>query len=287
MKLSEEVLARHIRPLSPIPTGEIPVLDRLRPFRAILFDVYGTLLISAAGEIAADETETANDGDLGRLFARYGVSTPGRKVVEALRQAIREAHAQARRKGIDCPEVDILKIWRQVLRPHKPSAIEALALEYELIVNPVFAMPGAVDLLAACRTARIPMGIISNAQCYTAPLIEWLFEASLEALGFDRRLLFFSWLELYAKPSPVMFQRGRAALSTMGIPASAAIFVGNDMRNDVWPASQAGFQTALFVGDGRSLRRRSAEPCCRALTPDVVITDLRQLTAGIDQDGAW
>ena len=56
-----------------------------------------------------------------------------------------------------------------------------------------------------------------------------------------------------------------------------AIYVGNDMLNDVWAASQAGMQTAWFAGDARSCRRREDDPRCRSLRPDVVLTSLMQL----------
>jgi putative hydrolase of the HAD superfamily len=53
------------------------------------------------------------------------------------------------------------------------------------------------------------------------------------------------------------------------------------MLNDIYPARKAGFKTALFAGDQRSLRMRSDDPRCRDLTPDLVVTDLGQLIAVI------
>jgi putative hydrolase of the HAD superfamily len=49
------------------------------------------------------------------------------------------------------------------------------------------------------------------------------------------------------------------------------------MLNDIFPAKITGFQTALFAGDKRSLRRRTDDPRCRNLKPDLVVTDLGQL----------
>ena len=53
--------------------------------------------------------------------------------------------------------------------------------------------------------------------------------------------------------------------------------LGNDMLNDIYPARNVGFQTALFAGDKRSLRLRTEDPRCRDLTSDLVVTDLGQL----------
>ena len=53
--------------------------------------------------------------------------------------------------------------------------------------------------------------------------------------------------------------------------------VGNDMLNDVLPARETGFRTALFAGDARSLRLREGDPRLDVFSPDLVLTDLDQL----------
>ena len=39
-----EIFRNLSRPMEPVPTGEVPVLRRLAGIRAVLFDIYGTLL---------------------------------------------------------------------------------------------------------------------------------------------------------------------------------------------------------------------------------------------------
>jgi putative hydrolase of the HAD superfamily len=155
--------------------------------------------------------------------------------------------------------------------------VRAFALEYELIVNPVYSMPHLEQLLDHCRTLPVAMGIVSNAQFFTPCLFEWFLGARLEALGFADELLVFSYRTGHAKPSPLLFQLARKALKARGIQAQDVLFVGNDMLNDIYPARQAGFQTALFAGDQRSLRLRREQKQCLNLKPDLVITDLQQL----------
>jgi putative hydrolase of the HAD superfamily len=67
-------------------------------------------------------------------------------------------------------------------------------------------------------------------------------------------------------------------LHLKGIQPAAVLFVGNDMLNDIYPASAIGFQTALFAGDRRSLRLRTDDPRCADLSPELVLTDLGQLS---------
>ena len=71
-------------------------------------------------------------------------------------------------------------------------------------------------------------------------------------------------------------------MKEINIPTDSALYVGNDMLNDIYPAQKTGFITGLFAGDARSLRLRSDEPACKNLSADIVITDLIQLLNHLD-----
>ena len=51
-----DIFKTNFQPLTPIPTDAQPVLRKIDGIEAVLFDVYGTLIISASGEVgtAAD-----------------------------------------------------------------------------------------------------------------------------------------------------------------------------------------------------------------------------------------
>ena len=121
------------------------------------------------------------------------------------------------------------------------------------------------------------MGIISNAQFYTPWLFRWFLNEDPQGLGFDSDLIFYSYCYETAKPSATLFEMAAGRLADRGIQPNAVLYLGNDMRNDIYPARNAGFQTALFAGDNRSLRLRAEDPRCRDLKPDLVVTDLGQL----------
>jgi putative hydrolase of the HAD superfamily len=55
------------------------------------------------------------------------------------------------------------------------------------------------------------------------------------------------------------------------------LYVGNDMRNDIMPATKVGFQGVLFAGDSRSLRLRQKDASCANLIPKATITELNQI----------
>ncbi len=280
MRPSAGLIERYLHPMTPIATGLSPDLSKMKPYAAMLFDVYGTLLISRAGEIGFDRAPAARMDSLRDLLRRFGLqSTPDHLAAE-LRRAIASVHAGARDRGIEFPEVDIVRVWQTVLNVADAGTAADFALEYELIVNPVYPMPGMADLLAACSAAGMPVGIVSNAQFYTVQLLAYFLKQSSTGWTFDERLLFFSWQSGQAKPSTAMFKGAELVLAGMRIPAAAALFVGNDMLKDIAPAASIGFATALFAGDQRSLRRRAHHDCCRKLRPDLIVTDLRQLIAG-------
>jgi putative hydrolase of the HAD superfamily len=279
MKHKSALFARHIRPLAPIPAGLAPDLSKMQRFSGVLFDIYGTLLISGAGEIGFNRQPVQKNDDQRTLLKRYGIQLTPDGLADGLHRAIERTHAIAHRQGIDYPEVDIARIWQQVLGSDDLLRVKDFALEYELMINPVYPMPGLKDLLTACKTGNLPMGIISNAQFYTPLVLERFLGKPLERWGFDQRLLFFSWREGHAKPSPYLFNQAKTALLDMQIPPATVLVVGNDMRNDILPARSVGFKTALFAGDRRSLRLREGDDRCSGLEPDLIVTDLRQLIA--------
>ena len=219
----EAIYERHIRPLAPIPTGVAPDLSKMQRFSAMLFDVYGTLLISGAGDIGFNREPTERVDDLRNLLLRYGINLTPDRLADVLHRFIERTHDISRRRGIDYPEVDIVQVWQQVLGLNDMNWVKDFALEYELIINPVYPMPGLEHLLLACQTRKMPMGIISNAQFYTVDLLQRFLGATLEKRGLDHRLLFFSWREGHAKPSTVMFNRAKQVLVGRGIPAESVL----------------------------------------------------------------
>ena len=274
----DTVFKEHIHPLEPIPTGETPTgLSRIRRVKGILFDVYGTLLISKSGDRDSHAVSRNQKRVLTGVLRRYGIAGTPENLMDSLRRAIENDHDSRRQKGIDHPEVDIVRIWQNILCTDDTAWVKTFALEYEMVVNPVYPMPGLEDLLSACRGQDLLLGIISNAQFYTPRLLEGLLGASLDMCGFDPQLTFFSYRFGSAKPSCFMFELAAEIFSHRGIPAASVLYMGNDMCNDILPAKTVGFQTALFAGDRRSLRKRPDDACCRHLVPDMVVTDLRQL----------
>ncbi|MEM8944956.1 MAG: HAD family hydrolase [Planctomycetota bacterium] len=277
------IIERNRRPLQPIVTDVAPRLRHFHGLQAVLFDVYGTLLISASGDIGAD----AGDHRIVALeetcrSLQVQLACPAAEMIRQLEAAISAAHAKARSAGIEYPEVDIVEVWQSVLTDavnDDTSVIDlrSFALEYEVRANPVWPMPGAASTLDQLRDRGLVLGIVSNAQFFTPLLFRPLLGKSVTTFGFAPQLLYFSYEHRQAKPGNYLYLRAKGQLESLGVSADQVLYVGNDMLNDVTAAASVGFRTALFAGDQRSLRWRERDERVSDVQPDVVVTELSQL----------
>ncbi len=256
------------RPLEPLPTGEAPRLEPLVGIDTVVFDIYGTLIISGSGDISLID-DTNQETAMRDSFAAVEAEMPPNSSTR-FHELIREDQKRRQEHGLDHPEVEIREIWGELAS--FGADLEALAIEYECRVNPVWPMPNLASTIALLRERGLRLGIISNAQFYTPHLFEAFCDASLNDLGFDPKIQVFSYKLREGKPSTRLYE-----LVAEEVDPAATLYVGNDMLKDVWPAQQVGFKTALFAGDQRSLRKREDDPRVTEIRPDVVITDLNQL----------
>ncbi len=288
-KLPSVLIARiralnHGRRLSAVKLR--PRLQALPAIRAILSDVYGTLVDSGAGPLQLGDEMVLKRRMTG-VLRQAGFSIcylhAGASVLDAWREKILIAHQAAHVSGIDYPELDIRYIWRQVLclsiqRGWIKGAVSAnvitrVALEFEGVQNPVELMPGIENALALLRQRGIKMGIVSNAQFYTPLILQVLFGASLAKLGFDRSLCIWSYRLGRAKPSPDLLNLALKRIrQKYCLKPREVLVVGNDWINDLAPARRAGCRTALLAGSKRSFSRLEG-----AVRPDLLLTHWSQL----------
>ena len=270
-------LLRYIEPLSPLPTSINPSGKLEKKIQCILFDIYGTLFISGSGDISIARQQSQQSQNLRNLLDKHHIKKEPQIVLDDFFSAVDIEHDRLKITGANFPEVEIDRIWTRVLEIEKLDAVRAFAVEFELIVNPVYPMPNLEKMLSGCKKSTLLMGIISNAQFFTPYLFRWFLGSSPEDLGIKSDLIFYSYKSGHAKPSPFMFEAAAKNLRDMDIPAHSTLYIGNDMLNDIYPAKMVGFKTALFAGDARSLRLREDHPKCQNLSADIVITDLVQI----------
>ena len=264
----------------------LPESSKKTALKAVLFDLYGTLFISEAGDISLAQGISRKD-IFAQTFSLCGMEKEAGAIdPEEFRnlffEKISEDHRKSRNRGNLTPEVDIREIWKEALSTAGISAdstmIEKIAVTYESLANRTWPMPGLHDMISAVVSGGYETGIISNAQFYSELLFEAHLGLSASALGFNPQLCYYSYREKVAKPGRKMFENAADFLEReKGIGRDEAIYIGNDMRNDIWPASLSGFKTCLFAGDRRSLRLRENESDLSGLKPDFTITGLSAL----------
>ncbi len=291
MKDPSELIKKLCKPLEPRPTGLSPKLPDGPAIEAVIFDIYGTLFISAAGDIGKDSAAHSAKAfrlaleDAGIDHDRSG-SSPD-MAPDIFRQEIASRHERLKKQGVDYPEVDICSIWKRVLEklgistdtsPVPDARIMLLAVSYECRTNPVWPMPSAASILTELHERGIRTGIISNAQFYTPLMFRALMGKGVEELGFDQDLCVYSWKLGVAKPSIKMFEPVHRILTERyGIKPQSILYVGNDMLKDIMPAHTMGWKTCLFAGDRRSLRLRDNDPAVKGIRPWCTVSELRQI----------
>ena len=272
------------------PEGQVARLSQLSGIRAVVFDVYGTLFSSGVGDISL-ATEANRDAALRATLRDNQIeltaATEAIRLDQILHDIIAEHQAARRQQGIAYPEVEIRSVWQDLLNTLLKDGliatafvgeISTLVIDYERRVNPTQAMPQLADVLATLQSSGMVMSIISNAQFYTPLLFESYLQADIQQLGFCPDCNVWSYKALEGKPSTQLYINAAEKLKSQhGIVPTEVLYVGNDIRNDIWPAQKIGFKTALFAGDQLSLRLRKDDPNCCEVTADIEITELQQI----------
>lgn len=249
------------QPLEIIPTGIQAHLPILRGIKHLVFDVYGTLLITGA-DVPASLHE--REKTLRQFVTDYNSDPlPDFFLSVHLENLIAKSHAKSRKAGVGYPEVNIRDIWVEFftsLRLAGPTNLDRFILNYELETNHSWPMPGAQDIMSHPLSA----GIISNAQFYT-PQIMGAFELP------ELEHTLFSYEHGEAKPGTFLFKK-----LAQKVPPAETLYLGNDRLKDIAPAAMCGFKTALFAGDQRSLSLHSHRKDLPE--PDAIVISLSQIS---------
>jgi putative hydrolase of the HAD superfamily len=292
-------LIHHIREnssrLDPLPTYETATLPPtpLLGMRAVIFDIYGTLFISGSGDISLAKKEDRSPAIVAALeTAGYTISKPDENWSGIFMETLEDFRKQRADQGIEFPEVRIQEVWTAFIESARsqdwlcgnsgvdmacPEPVEWAIVDHECRVNPCWPMPSLDPTLRWIRDNDLELGIVSNAQFYTPLLFPALMGKDLEGYGFNPAYSVWSYMEREGKPSRNLYRKLKEKLAKDNIVPGEVLYVGNDLRNDIWPAQRLGFRTALFAGDDRSLRWRQDDPACQDVRPDFVITDLEQI----------
>lgn len=289
MSLAKTILSI-LKPIETEPSDVKTKLRHLNGIKAVVFDVYGTLLTNKAGgnslaEPSIESDKAIIDALIDTDFDVYDHKFPFSKMYTDHIQA----HYDIRRaEGITYPEINIADVWQDFLNElfannvidgdMTDRSIQRLIVRHECKVNPVWSMKGSLEAIRSLQDHNIALGTISTAQFYTPITMETLYQNSLETLGFKKPICIWSYEHRHRKPSAIMFQLCLAGLKVLKIEPNEALYVGNDVFNDILPAQKFGMKTALFVGDKTSTRLHEDDEESKKVKPNIIFNDFKQLT---------
>ena len=115
-----------LKPLNPLVTGEKPDLKSgSGKFKAVIFDIYGTLLISASGDI--DKTTLSSESMVKALKACdiqvTGSEAKLAKTIPLYKETISELQAVIKSDERSHPEIDIREVWHKLLKKFQDTGI--------------------------------------------------------------------------------------------------------------------------------------------------------------------
>ncbi len=295
---TRRALRRKKRPVTPARiASRLPAMEQAK---AVLWDVYGTLLRHSTGDwMSPRMREKQWVGAFGRTGKEFGLleffdGDPAEALRQMFEREVQTTHKRRISHGVAFPEVRIEEIWLRMLKKleskgYKPESYGGcvtldlalrVAYYFDQAEEMKYLYPGAFDALREVKKLGLRQGIISNAQFYTLINLNILLRRAGSRATFpvrelfDKQLLLFSYRLGVAKPSPVPFERACKQLKTTGISPEQTLYVGNDLCNDMAPARKAGFRCILFAGDRDSLTMRASRSECVGFEPDAVIKRL-------------
>ncbi|MGM0444687.1 MAG: HAD family hydrolase [Fibrobacterota bacterium] len=281
-------------------------LDQLGEIKAVIFDVYGTLVDYWHGGVEGPEYKARYLQSVFRRTAEYFGFTetlrtinpamaPEKTLFDFYHNLIGMKHEEMHKKNRSFPEIQIEDIWGIILSilenngyvrtgyigdVSKEDAALCMAYYYNFFALGRGLFPYVTDALKGLEDKNIRVGILSNAQFYTP--LDLTFFLRHQSDGrimdinevFDVDLSFFSYVYGVAKPSELLFDRLTSALHEVQIDPGEALFVGNDLELDIMAGAAAGLKTGLFTGRRESTYYHGRE---REVVPDITFSSYADL----------
>jgi len=293
--MEKNVLLNHIKeltsPVYPEKPGHDIHLGAINNIKCVAFDFYGTMFISAAGDIGIDENR--DEGNV--LFFEEALKAcnfkildeqAGKTGIKEFNQTIERHTNEMKKQGVDFPEPDVRDIFYDVLTALKRKEViegevtkdvaTLFVVEFEFRSNTVWPLPDLLTHLVNLKKDGFALGIISNSQFYSTLSFEAMTGITVDKFGFVPDLQKWSYQYGVKKPSRSFYRLFVDELPQFKFQPEEVLYVGNDLNKDVIPAKHFGMKTALYVGDKHSIRHEEKDLIDKHF-PDLIIDDLSQI----------
>jgi beta-phosphoglucomutase-like phosphatase (HAD superfamily) len=292
----------------PEPPKAEPHLKRLRGVRAVLWNVYGTLLSIPLGELVFDHpTPFVMTMALEKTISEFKMwasmsRKPGQpsEYMGHLYRTSLDEQRMAPSPGEKNPEIAAERVWEGVLKKlfAKDYAFDAgfygslneyskkIAYFFHASLQGTAAYAGAAHALRAVADNGLIQGFCADGQCFTMLQLQRGLDALESGVRLDdlapEPLRVLSHAVHSRKPSPRLFQQALDRFAERGFEPSEILHIGSRLNRDLAPAKKLGMRTALFAGDRESLDAPKHQVNQKALKPNVLLTELEQIAEVVD-----
>lgn len=281
-----------------------PHLVRLPEVRCVLWNVYGTLLAVAGGELLFEHPhqfvmDVALDKTIQEFKMWASMSRKPGQPAEYMRviydQVLLEQRGISGPGGEKYPEVGADRVWEAILKKllQKDYRWDAgfygalnelgrkVAYFFHASLQGTACYPGAADALAALAGRGVTQGLLADGQCFTEVQLRRGLEAQRPGSDpdawLDPALRVLSYEARGRKPSERLFRQALDVLGGRGVAPGEVLHVGSRVAQDLVPARRLGMKTALFASDKASLQATAEQLKEPAGRPDVLLTELAQI----------
>lgn len=285
------------------PVKARPHLLRLPQIRAVLWNVYGTLLAIPQGELLYEHPQAfIMNNALDKTIQEFKMwasmsrkpGQPSDYMLSQYRQLLAEQSSMFR--GAERhPDLQVERVWETILKRllQKDYKFDAsffgslnemsrkVAYFFHASLQGTACYPQAARVLQQLHRRGILQGLLADGQCFTTVQLQRGLNAQdtevrLEAV-LTEGLSILSCELRGKKPSERLFRRALELLHEKDISAGEVLHVGSRIAQDLIPAKRLGMHTALFAGDRGSLQATPEQLKEPASRPDVLLTELGQL----------
>jgi FMN phosphatase YigB (HAD superfamily) len=280
-----------------------PHLVRFQDVRAVLWNVYGTVVAIPGGELYFEHPQKfVMDVALDKTIQEFKmwasmVRKPGQPA-DYLRQIY--GNLLLDQKNVmggteKHPEIAADRLWEGFIKKllQKDYRFDAgfygslnefsrkVAYFFHASLQGTACYPDAALALGHVKGLGLAQGVLADGQCFTlvqlqrglarqdaSARVEELVDAELRMLSYEVRA---------RKPSETLFRHALKELATRQIGPEQVLHVGSRVALDIVPARRLGMKTALFAGDKASLQATADQLKDPASRPDVLLTELAQI----------
>jgi putative hydrolase of the HAD superfamily len=225
-------------------------------YKAVIFDLYGTLL-----DIHTDETQPILWEKLAYYYSLKGAFYNAQELQTDYLSEVEWQLSKLRKKGYAYPDIDILKVFSALykakgVKVRKEGLRETARFFRVLSLDYVKPYPGAVELLTYLKASGVKVLLLSNAQ-------ESFTMDELRVTGiidyFDR--IYLSSDYQMAKPAAAYFE---ILLEKEKLKAKTCLFIGNDHTTDIAGATAVAMDS-LYMHTN----------CSQAVVPELITAKWR------------